>query len=182
MDAAPLQLILAMYTVVLLAVVFAVVAILVGARAVEQFGQIGLLKAVGLTPRQVSAVFVIESAVLGLVATGIGFAVGTLVAPQLARATAQTMPGPPTVAANPAHLVVAAVPLMLVLVLSTWLAGGVPASRCSTRSSQAGPRLPVGRCSSGWRWHCHWASRSRSAHARSWPAGPACSCSSARSR
>jgi putative ABC transport system permease protein len=122
MDAQPLQLILAMYTVVLLAVVFAVVAILVGARALEQHRQIGLLKAVGLTPRQVTLVFVIESAVLGLVAAVLGFAAGALLAPRLAEPSAETMLGSPTVAANPAHLVVAAVLVVLVLVLSTWLA------------------------------------------------------------
>jgi len=122
MDAQPLQLILAMYTVVLLAVVFAVVAILVGARALEQHRQIGLLKAVGLTPRQVNLVFVIESAVLGLVAAVLGYTAGALLAPLLARPSSETMIGSPTRAADPAHLVVAAVLVLLVLVLSTWLA------------------------------------------------------------
>ena len=122
MDAQPLQLILAMYAVVLLAVVFAVVAILVGARALEQHRQIGLLKAVGLTPRQVTLVFVIESAGLGLVAAVLGFAAGALFAPLLAGPSSETMLGSPTVAANPAHLVVAAALVVLVLVLSTWLA------------------------------------------------------------
>jgi putative ABC transport system permease protein len=107
--------------VVLFAVVFAVVAILVGARALEQHRQIGLLKAVGLTPRQVSLVFVIESAVLGFVAAVLGFAAGALLAPPLAGASSQTMLGSPSVAANPAHLVVAAVPVVVVLVLSAWL-------------------------------------------------------------
>ena len=121
MDAQPLQLILAMYTVVLLAVVFAVVAILVGARALEQYRQIGLLKAVGLTPRQVDLVFVIESTVLGLVAAVLGFTAGALLAPVLARPSSETMIGSPTRAADPVHLVVAAVLVLLVLVLSTWL-------------------------------------------------------------
>jgi putative ABC transport system permease protein len=44
-DAEPLRIILATYTIVLLAVVFAVVAILVGARASGQHREIGLLKA-----------------------------------------------------------------------------------------------------------------------------------------
>ena len=121
MDAQPLQLILAMYTVVLLAVVFAVVAILVGARALEQHRQIGLLKVVGLTPRQVTLVFVIESAVLGLIAAVLGFVAGALLAPVLAAPSSETMLGSPTVAANPAHLIVAAASVVLVLVLSTWL-------------------------------------------------------------
>jgi putative ABC transport system permease protein len=121
-EAQPLQLILSMYSVILLAVVFAVVGILVGARVLEQNREIGLLKAVGLTPGQVTAVFVIESAVLGLVATGLGYAAGTALAPLVAGAMAETMVEPPTTAPDPAHLLVAGVPVLLVLVVSTWAA------------------------------------------------------------
>lgn len=120
-EVAPLRLLLTMYTVVLLAVAFAVVTILVGARALEQNREIGLLKAVGLTPRQVTAVFVIESAVLGLLASVLGFTVGALLAPQLAGATAQTTLGSPDVSADPAHLLVAAVPVVVVLVASSYV-------------------------------------------------------------
>jgi ABC-type lipoprotein release transport system permease subunit len=129
-DAQPLQLILSMYTLILLAVVFAVVGILVGARVLEQNREIGLLKAVGLTPAQVTSVFVIESTVLGLVATGLGYAAGTALAPRAAGAMAETMIEPPTTAANPAHLLVAGLPVLLVLVLSTW-----GAARRRTRTS-----------------------------------------------
>jgi putative ABC transport system permease protein len=129
-DAQPLQLILSMYTLILLAVVFSVVGILVGARVLEQNREIGLLKAVGLTPAQVTAVFVIESAALGLVATVLGYAAGTALAPRLAGAMAETMIEPPTTAADPAHLLVAGPPVLLVLVLSTWAA-----ARRRTRAS-----------------------------------------------
>jgi ABC-type antimicrobial peptide transport system permease subunit len=120
-EAAPLQLVLAMYTVMLLAVVFAVVGILVGARVLEQNREIGLLKAIGLTPRQVTAVFVIESGVLGVLATGVGYVVGTTLAPLVAGSMAETMVDAPTSAADPVHLLVAGLPVVLVLVLSTWV-------------------------------------------------------------
>jgi putative ABC transport system permease protein len=120
-EAAPLQLVLSMYTVMLLAVVFAVVGILVGARVLEQNREIGLLKAIGLTPRQVTAVFVIESGVLGVLATGVGYVVGTTLAPLVAGSMAETMVDAPTSAADPVHLLVAGLPVVLVLVLSTWV-------------------------------------------------------------
>jgi ABC-type antimicrobial peptide transport system permease subunit len=129
-DAQPTTIILTTYTIVLLVVVFAVVAILVGARAGEQHREIGLLKAVGLTPRQVTAVFALESAVLGLFAAVIGFVVGATLAPRLAASTAETMLGSPTTAASPWHLLAASLPVLLVLVVSARAA-----SRRSTRFS-----------------------------------------------
>ena len=129
-DAQPLQIILTTYTIVLLMVVFAVVAILVGARAAAQHREIGLLKAVGLTPRQVTAVFALESAALGLIAVVIGFAVGALLAPALTAPTAATVLGSPTSAASPWHLLLAGCPVLLVL-----LGTARSATRRSTRFS-----------------------------------------------
>jgi putative ABC transport system permease protein len=141
-DARTTGIILTAYTIVLLAVVLAVVAILVGARASQQHREIGLLKAVGLTPRQVTTMFALESSVLGLVAVAIGFAAGALLAPRLAAPSAETLLGSPTIAANPWHLVVASCPVLLVLV-----AGVRGATRRSTRFSalqalQAGAASP----------------------------------------
>jgi putative ABC transport system permease protein len=125
-DTQPLTIILMAYTIVLLVGVFAVVAILVGARASAQHREIGLLKAVGLTPRQVTIAFALESAALGLIAVVIGFAVGAVLAPRLAAPTAETMLASPTIAASPWHLLVASCPVVLVLVAS---------ARASTRRS-----------------------------------------------
>jgi putative ABC transport system permease protein len=144
-EAEPIQIILTTYTIVLLAVVFSVVAILVGARASQQHREIGLLKAVGLTPRQVTTVFALESAVLGLVAVAIGFAVGALLAPLLAAPSAETMLGSPTITADPWHLLIASAPVLLVLVASVR-----GATRRSTRfgvlhAIQAGTPSPAPR-------------------------------------
>jgi putative ABC transport system permease protein len=142
-DADPIRLVLTTYTIVLLAVVFAVVAILVGARAGQQYREIGLLKAVGLTPRHVTTVFALESVALGLVAVAIGFAAGALLAPRLAAPSGETMLGSPTIAADPWHLLAASVPVLVVL-----LAGAGASTRRSTRFSalhaiQAGVPSPA---------------------------------------
>jgi putative ABC transport system permease protein len=129
-DAEPIAIILTTYTIVLLVVVFAVVAILVGARASEQHREIGLLKAVGLTPRQVTAVFALESAALGVIAVVIGFSIGVVLAPRLTAPSADTMLGSPTTAASAWHLVVASCPVLLILA-----AGARSSTRRSTRFS-----------------------------------------------
>ena len=82
-----------MFTIMLLIVAFVVVGILAGARAGEQHRQIGLLKAVGFTPRQVGVVFALESAALGGVAAVLGFALGVVLAPRLAEPSAETLLG-----------------------------------------------------------------------------------------
>jgi ABC-type lipoprotein release transport system permease subunit len=144
-DAQPIAIILTTYTIVLLAVVFSVVAILVGARAAAQHREIGLLKAVGLTPRQVTTVFVLESAALGLIALLIGFSIGVVLAPRLVAPSAETMIGSPTTAASAWHLLAAGLPVLLVLVASAR-----SSSRRSTRLSalqaiRSGAAMPAAR-------------------------------------
>ncbi len=119
-----------MFTILLLIVAFVVVGILVGARASDQHREIGLLKVAGFTPRQVGAVFALESTALGLVAAGLGFALGMLLAPRLAAPSAETLLGSPTIAANPWHILVASC-----VVLPVLLAGALTATRRSTRFS-----------------------------------------------
>jgi len=127
-DAQGTQVIVTMFTILLLIVAFVVVGILVGARANEQHRQIGLLKAAGFTPRQVGIVFALESAALGLVAAALGFALGAILAPRLGAPSAETLLGSPTIAANPWHVLVASC-----VVLPVLLAGALTSTRRSTR-------------------------------------------------
>ena len=127
-DARTTQIIVTTFTILLLIVAFVVVGILVGARAGAQHREIGLLKAAGFTPRQVGAVFALESAALGLVAAALGFALGTILAPRLAAPSAETLLGSPTIAANPWHVLVASFVVLPVLV-----AGALTSTRRSTR-------------------------------------------------
>ena len=129
-DAQPTQVIATMFTILLLIVAFVVVGILVGARASDQHREIGLLKAAGFTPRQVGAVFALESAALGLVAAALGFALGSILAPRLAAPSAETLVGSPTIAANPWHILVASCVVLPVLVV-----GALASTRRSTRFS-----------------------------------------------
>jgi putative ABC transport system permease protein len=129
-DAQGTQVIVTMFTILLLVVAFIVVGILVGARASEQYRQIGLLKAVGFTPRQIGMTFALESAALGLVAAVLGFALGAILAPRLAAPSAETLLGSPTIAANPWHILVAAC-----VVLPVLFTGALIATRRSTRFS-----------------------------------------------
>jgi putative ABC transport system permease protein len=115
-DAQGTQVIVTMFTILLLIVAFVVVGILAGARASEQHRQIGLLKAAGFTPRQVGIVFALESAGLGLVAAALGFALGAILAPRLAAPSAETLLGSPTIAANPWHILVASCVVLPVLI------------------------------------------------------------------
>ena len=144
-DAQPAVIILTTYTIVLLVVVFAVVAILIGARASAQHREIGLLKAVGLTPRQITTVFALESAALGLIAVVIGFALGALLAPRLAAPTAETMLGTPTTAANPWHLLAAGIPVLLVLIASARSSTRRATRFSALQAIQAGTPAPARR-------------------------------------
>ena len=127
-DAQATQVIVTTFTILLLVVAFAVVGILVGARAGAQRREIALLKAAGFTPRQVGAVFALESAALGLVAAVLGFALGAILAPRLEAPSAETLLGSPTIAANPWHILVASCVVVPVL-----LAGALTSTRRTTR-------------------------------------------------
>jgi len=138
-------LVLTTYALVLVIVVLAIVVILVGARAREQYREIGLLRAVGLTPRQVARVFVIETAALGVARVLLGFGIRTLVAPELAASATQTMLGSPTVQASPWHILVTACPVLFVLVTGTWASIRRRSRLSVVNTIQAGSTAPASR-------------------------------------
>jgi putative ABC transport system permease protein len=141
----PIRVILTVYTLLLLAVSFSVIAILIGARVSSQYREIALLKAIGLTPRQVSAVFVVEAAALGMVGIVIGFVPGVLLAPRLAAPAAATLVGSPTVEPNPLHIVIAGVPVIAVIALSAYTAARKGTRATVLQAISAGSPAPASR-------------------------------------
>lgn len=144
-DSSATRLILTTYTVLLLMVLYSVTAILISERANTQYREIGLLKAVGFTPRQISLIFLLESASLGLIAVVVGSLLGIVLAPTLAAPSAETLLDSPAVAANPLHILMAAMAILPVLLVSAILS-----TRRSTRFSvlqtiRAGTTQPASR-------------------------------------
>ena len=68
-----------------------VIVSVVGGNALAHVRDVGLLKAVGFTPRQVTALLLVEHVAVGLVAALIGTAVGYLAAPLVLRATGNVL-------------------------------------------------------------------------------------------
>ena len=107
------------------------VAVLVGGRMAEQTRRVGLLKAVGGTPRFVAAVLLCEQALLGLCAAAVGLLVGWLAAPLIAGPGAGLLgaPNPPSLTAVSDGLVVA---LALGVAIAATFVPAVRAARQST--------------------------------------------------
>ncbi len=76
--------ILAVFVVVL---TIGTAVILVAGRMAAQIRQVGTLKAVGVTPGQVTCVLLVEYLAVAVLATAVGLAVGNLLTPPLARVT-----------------------------------------------------------------------------------------------
>lgn len=58
-----------------------IIANIIGAQVVTQYREIGLLKSVGFTPRQVTTLFLVEHLLIGLAATIVGLIIGMAIAP-----------------------------------------------------------------------------------------------------
>jgi ABC-type lipoprotein release transport system permease subunit len=107
------------------------VALLVGGRMEQQTRRVGLLKAVGATPKLVTAVLLAEQLVLALAASVVGLLVGWLTAPLLTNPGASLVgvPGAPTLDASTIGIVIAVA--VAVAVIATF----VPAIRAARAST-----------------------------------------------
>jgi putative ABC transport system permease protein len=118
------------------------IAVLVGGRMAEQTRRVGLLKAVGGTPKLVAAVLLAEHLMLALLAAAAGLGIGWLAAPLLS-SPADGLIGtasPPTVTLLTVGVVAAAA--LLVALLATFFPA-IRAARTSTVAALAdAPRAP----------------------------------------
>jgi putative ABC transport system permease protein len=143
MDTITTSIILSTYTVLLLIVLYLVTAILVSERAIQQYREIGLLKAVGLTPNQIGAIFLLESASLGIVAVLMGCLLGTILAPVLAAPSAETLIDSPAMTPDIRLFLITAVVILPVLLISAVLST-LRSTRFSVlQTLRAGASLPV---------------------------------------
>lgn len=123
------------------------VVVLVGGRMAEQTRRVGLLKAVGGTPRLVAAVLLFEHVLVGLCAAGVGLLAGWLTAPLLDGPGAGLVgaPSAPALTGSTVGLVVALA--LAVAIVATFF----PAIRAARQSTVAAlndaaltPRRPAG--------------------------------------
>ncbi|HJW59620.1 MAG TPA: FtsX-like permease family protein, partial [Actinomycetota bacterium] len=120
----------------------ATASVLIAGRMAAQIRQVGTLKAVGVTPRQVLVVLLVEHLAIATVATAVGLGIGRLLAPPIA-ATSVTLLGRP----EPPPLTVTRVVIVAAVAFAVVLLGTVrPALRgirqSTLRSLATGPRPP----------------------------------------
>ena len=136
-----------------------IVANIISARVLAQFRDIGLLKAVGFTPGQVTLLFLIEHLAIALAASLAGIAIGTLAAPLFTRRLAESMATTtmPAFDLEASALVLAGVLLSVALftLLPAWRGGRIstvraittgfaPASDTPSRLARLATRLGLG--------------------------------------
>jgi ABC-type lipoprotein release transport system permease subunit len=130
---ARVQLVLSTGSWLLALLAIASVAVLVGGRMAEQTRRVGLLKAVGGTPRIVALVLLLEHAMVGVCAAVVGLVTGWLTAPLIDGPGAGLIGAP-----NPPSLTGSAVGAVFALALGVAvLATFVPAIRAARQSTVA---------------------------------------------
>lgn len=122
---------LVMGSVLLAIIAVAGIAVMVGGRMAEQTRRVGLLKAVGATPRLVAVVLMVENLLLAALGTIVGLAVGRLVAPALTAPGASLLGNAGTPTLNATTIILAGALAAVVAVAAT----GVPAVRGAQTST-----------------------------------------------
>ena len=120
----------------------ATAAVVVAGRMAAHARQTGTLKAVGVLPRQVVAVLLVEHLVLAGVATVLGLALARAVAPWLAAASQTVLGAPETPALSWARVAIVAGVAVGVVVLATVRPALRSARNTTMRSLAGGARPP----------------------------------------
>ncbi len=127
-----------------------IIANAIGGRVLAQYREIGLLKAIGFTPGQVTTIFLLQHLLLGLAGALTGIAIGTLLAPYFLDHTASLLGAPVTASFDPLlSLEILSGVLLLVIVftlLPAWRGSGVSTVEAITTGfspAQSRPSLPA---------------------------------------
>ncbi len=110
------------------------VAVVVATGMTTRVRQVGVLKAVGLTPRQITAVVLAEQLALATLAVVVGLAAGTLLAPPLARAGTSLLSGADAAAPGLTDVLLVAA-MAVAVVLAATVRPSLRAARASTVTS-----------------------------------------------
>jgi putative ABC transport system permease protein len=129
----------------------ATAAVIVAGRMAAQTRQIGTLKAVGVTPRQVVLALLVENLAVAGLATLVGLGAGRIVAPRLAEASQTVLGQPETPALTWGRVAIVAGVAAAVVVLAT-VRPAVRGLRHSTVRSLASGALPPRRPGHMARW------------------------------
>jgi putative ABC transport system permease protein len=118
-----------------------IIANAVGGQVLSQLRDIGILKAVGFTPRQVTATLLLQNVGLSLVASVAGVFVGLLVAPFFLKRSADILGVPASAPLQPVILAITVAVVTLIVALFTivpaWRAGRVGAIQALTSGNDA---------------------------------------------
>lgn len=128
-------------TVLLAVIALSGIAVMVGTRMTEQTRRVGLLKAVGATPRTVAVMLLVENLLIAIAAAAVGLLAGRLAAPTLTTAGNSLLgsAGTPTLTAG-----TAAVAILLAVTVATAATAGpaIKGARTSTIRALANPARP----------------------------------------
>lgn len=128
-------------SVLLAMIAIAGIAVLVGGRMAEQTRRVGLLKAVGATPRLIALVLLAENLLLALAATVVGLAVGWLIAPALTSPGNSMLGSAGSPALTPTTVALAAA-LAVVVAAAATITPALRGARTSTIGALTDPARP----------------------------------------